>query len=858
MKKRNAIEYLREHTSYTEVLIAEIIKFIISNNGKYSTQKKEQLFESLLQPNINDTPFLINSKNFSEENTREVNENIAINSIKHVQGVNALQPNQKIDFSNSLTIIYGLNGSGKSGYFRILNELVGASIQKDIVPNIHSEEKSGFKVEVDFHQNGHNKLATRNENDSRGIKELAGVQVFDSHYFPKYLKERESEIDLEPFGLHLFEHITELINESKQWIGNKIEGYKNQNMVTIDKLQLNLKSEATKNLLRLTVLSKEQEKTLMKSCFSSKEDEARVLKFKKQISDLKEKNSEDTIKLKNQKLNALKKLKDWLEGEFKFYSPISSALEQTINQYAGLQETRNARLKEFEAITKLPNYQSDEWYQFIKSGSEYRKSLSTDHNNQYCLYCKQPLQEEALKLVSNYAEFLKDESESNLKKFNGSINTTIEAIKDRRDYEIDELLNDILSTETKNRLQVIISKYSELQKYLSSSLESKKLNQLHIPDISSVTDTLTSTQKIRESEVLNLSKSSTNKQNRIKKLNGFVEKLENRLFLHSQKNEILQFIQNKKELNRLQKLSDKLNTRGISQLSKKAHEQLLTSTMSQAFNEQIQAIKPSLKVEFKSRNETGTNLTKLQIVGYDVKSILSEGEQKSVGLALFLAELKCQNTTSPVIFDDPVTSLDHEIIDSFAKQLLNISVYRQVIIFTHNKLFLDSLAYWSGNNKDASNTRTHHVCKNYEPSGCNSTKGKHVRIYELKTLNVGKSGAVFPAKLLSCNYFLQRSKKQISEGASYSEVSSLLKNAIEHFVDENILVTKPLKDRNKGVNIPWEKLQKIGEKKDLLPQIKLYWDTLSSRGSHISSQSSENPISYTELNNIIDFLSQNQ
>ena len=44
---------------------------------------------------------------------------VKINTISHKQGVNALAENQTLEFSTGLTVVYGDNASGKSGYIRI-------------------------------------------------------------------------------------------------------------------------------------------------------------------------------------------------------------------------------------------------------------------------------------------------------------------------------------------------------------------------------------------------------------------------------------------------------------------------------------------------------------------------------------------------------------------------------------------------------------------------------------------------------------------------------------------------------------------------------------------------------------------
>ena len=80
---------------------------------------------------------------------------------------------------------------------------------------------------------------------------------------------------------------------------------------------------------------------------------------------------------------------------------------------------------------------------------------------------------------------------------------------------------------------------------------------------------------------------------------------------------------------------------------------------------------------------------------YALSDILSEGEQKAISLAEFLTELNIDGSISPVVFDDPVNSLDHQIIDEVAKRLLKLANCRQTIVFTHSVLLFNSLLYQS-------------------------------------------------------------------------------------------------------------------------------------------------------------------
>ena len=70
-----------------------------------------------------------------------------------------------------------------------------------------------------------------------------------------------------------------------------------------------------------------------------------------------------------------------------------------------------------------------------------------------------------------------------------------------------------------------------------------------------------------------------------------------------------------------------------------------------------------------------------------VTEILSEGEQKVIAIADFLAEMQLSEVNKGIIFDDPVTSLDNDRKKQIAERLAFQATLKQVIIFTHDLVF---------------------------------------------------------------------------------------------------------------------------------------------------------------------------
>jgi energy-coupling factor transporter ATP-binding protein EcfA2 len=74
-----------------------------------------------------------------------------------------------------------------------------------------------------------------------------------------------------------------------------------------------------------------------------------------------------------------------------------------------------------------------------------------------------------------------------------------------------------------------------------------------------------------------------------------------------------------------------------------------------------------------------------------VLTVLSEGEQTCVALAAFLTEVATMDHHSALVFDDPVTSLDHRWRKKVAERLVKEAAVRQVIVFTHDLIFVNDL-----------------------------------------------------------------------------------------------------------------------------------------------------------------------
>jgi hypothetical protein len=100
----------------------------------------------------------------------------------------------------------------------------------------------------------------------------------------------------------------------------------------------------------------------------------------------------------------------------------------------------------------------------------------------------------------------------------------------------------------------------------------------------------------------------------------------------------------------------------------------------------------------------------------DTSAVLSEGEHRAVALAAFLSELKMYPGKDAIIIDDPVSSLDHRRRDRVAERLVLEAKDRQVIVFTHDLVFLSEVRLYAA--KHQTPLRVLGVCRG--PNGFGS------------------------------------------------------------------------------------------------------------------------------------------
>jgi ABC-type dipeptide/oligopeptide/nickel transport system ATPase subunit len=138
-----------------------------------------------------------------------------------------------------------------------------------------------------------------------------------------------------------------------------------------------------------------------------------------------------------------------------------------------------------------------------------------------------------------------------------------------------------------------------------------------------------------------------------------------------------------------------LKTKAISDKTKEFAQLVVTEALRNALDSEFKKLGIShIRTKLNDRTDHGIMKHKLLLdipVKKELHEILSEGEQRAIAIGSFLAELQLSNHTGAIVFDDPVSSLDHLWRKQVARRFIEEAQRRQVIVFTHNVAFLRDL-----------------------------------------------------------------------------------------------------------------------------------------------------------------------
>lgn len=633
-----------------------------------------------------DKPIItINLADTSNDNYKQ---DLFLSTLNNVQGVNALVENQLIEFHPKLTILYGVNGSGKSGYIRLLKKVLHSRNPEEILRNVFLN--SGHKevsAEIGFTSEG--KFYSVTYPETPDIPEFRQFSIFDNKSVPIHL-DAKNKFEFRPTGLSFFANLNGAVRQLEERIVLAITAYREPK----DYSSVFEGESPIKMLIKELSGSTNLEELKKHIPISEEEKKKRVELEEKKAQLMTQKKDKDIAEL-NEYTTLLKRLKVSIESNNAHFTT-----EKLFSVYASIEDfAKKEGIAKQEGIDNFKSSRiacvgSPEWKKFIDAAHTFaiQQGETYPDTDAYCILCQQQLSDDAQELMIAYWVFIKSQAEQNAKAAQLALNghrTTYTELN----YDLlpeNSVLTKWLA-QSKETLNVITSGLAQ-QKALAAAIVSDIDSRSTTASLPCLVDTaiIDNVVSLIAKKIQTLQEEDPTAQ--IKKIQDEIvlynhkEKLE-QLFEHIQDRVMQLLWADIAEVNFKTMVSKKKITDKEKELSAK----YFNDAYVEAFNGECEALHCNIGIEINHSGKDGTSFRKLSLKGITPGSVLSEGEQKVISLADFLAELKLSEITRGVIFDDPVTSLDNERKKQIARRIVEETVCRQVIVFTHDLVFVSAL-----------------------------------------------------------------------------------------------------------------------------------------------------------------------
>ena len=618
-------------------------------------------------------------------------------SISDVEGVNALAPQKPLEFGKSnITIVYGNNGSGKSGYVRLLKHVCGARNMGILHRNVYKPGSAVQKACISFEQDGVLKSHTWS---GQGIcDDLNSVDIFDTSCGKVFVSDEE-EVSYEPPVLSFFSLLIRACEKVVSVLDTETNRYPSK------KPNISSDKKATPEGIWYEAISaKTSTQDIDKHCVFSSADETEMQMLQQRLAE--QAPAEKAKQLKNQQQHIDKLVKNaqkYLEqlSDENIRRIIAAKKKSIFKKIAADTEAE----KVFSG-SELDGIGSEVWKDLWKAARNYSVSFAYKEaeypnvsNDSRCVLCHQLLNQDAKERLNSFESFVKGEMQkaaTDAAKEYDAASQTIEALPTSETLKTHIDATGIPQDDFASQVTDFFAQL-QARKDLLTGIDSEE----------AIPDPLLSPKWIEEANAQSKhfyelstkydeDAKSDNREETKKKLNS----LQARKWLSEHRATIDEEVTRLKILNHIKKAKKSADTTALSKKKGELAEALITDAFVQRFKAELNALGASqVKVELvKSKVLKGRVLHKLQLRGASnngLADVLSEGENKIVSIAAFLADVTGKSNHAPFIFDDPISSLDQSYEEAVVQRLIKLSQNRQVIVFTHRLSLLGTVRHFT-------------------------------------------------------------------------------------------------------------------------------------------------------------------
>ena len=160
----------------------------------------------------------------NETNRQTDSSRMAVLKLFDIVGVNALAQDASLEFSSEgVTVVYGLNGAGKSGFMRIFKHLSGSPYEEIIQPNVYKKgtpEKPACKFIIE--ENNEKSEISCDLSLSLKDSPLVNCDVFDTRISNDYIT-KNNRVSYQPLVFSVLTELADIAGRIARHIDKRIE-----------------------------------------------------------------------------------------------------------------------------------------------------------------------------------------------------------------------------------------------------------------------------------------------------------------------------------------------------------------------------------------------------------------------------------------------------------------------------------------------------------------------------------------------------------------------------------------------------------------------------------------------------------
>lgn len=631
---------------------------------------------------------------------------ITVNSIGDIKHTDQLAPQQTLHFAiDGLTVIYGDNGCGKSGYSKLLKKIcrVRKGADENICGNIYEAEKHPpAEAVLRFTEKGGKPQPFSWCDGGRVPVQMSLISVFDAKTIPIYANQ-QNEIEFLPHGLDVLPRLGEICKKLSAKLEQEIEDLREKLEIPLPSFPQDTKvaSLASKLSIYVSVQDLPSKKQVEELGSWQQTDEDELNAIRQALG-----TDPDTLANRSRRLKEIViSLKGELAGlEQQLGDQVSRSVKSKTE--AAIKARKAADLAAEEAFKDVPlkGVGSEPWRLMFNYAREYSTiaypgfPFPVTGTGKLCLLCQQPLGDDASNRIIRFDLFVRDKAQSEatrLEKELHDLKNSIIAITPRPSMEASTLLGDIEEVyPSEKELRIEVSAYLEsLSRRRSQILEifdnPEKLNKVRPLPQSPVIKLESVSKKVElQAQAYEKTKDSAER----KRLKSKLDEFEARKKLSENLDVVIAKLAELVGHHKLKLCKMGCDTSTISRRNTELRRQYITKDFENKLITEIEHFGLSyLPLKVEEHTDYGASYIGVGLEAkrkIQNKEVLSEGEFNALALACFFTEIDSIPGEGAIILDDPVSSLDHLRTRQVAKRLVDEALKgRQVILLTHDLVF---------------------------------------------------------------------------------------------------------------------------------------------------------------------------